>query len=114
MENGFVRLRAVDGANQPAAVRVDLVDREGRRFSVVENLGRNPHLPRENSLLLAYRSFHPWVFGRALPGRFRMNPPDVREIQLRFYGGSPDALIRVKLEAVGFEAGGSSQAETQP
>ncbi len=112
LENGFLHLVATTADGKPASIRVDLIDADGQRFSIVENLGRNPLTEVTASVLMAYADFHPWVFGRCVAGRERLDPRRVREIQLRFFDAGKATAFRVQLEAVGFPPKPASQKTT--
>lgn len=84
-ESEFVRLRVENFMGDPVGTRVDLIDRHGQRFTIVENLGRLRDEPPGAVVWLRLRDFHPWVFGNTVPGA-RINPADIREVQLRFFG----------------------------
>jgi hypothetical protein len=101
--NGFLRLFATDDSGMPADVRVDLIDADGQRFSIYENFGRNPHLPGQNVVYLGYADFHPWIFGRCIPGREKLDPSRVREIQLRFSEAGKGKRYSIQLRAVDFD-----------
>jgi hypothetical protein len=100
--NGYLRVQVRDARDHPAAVRVDAIDRDGQRFSIVENLGRTSGVNTGDTVWLAYVDFHPWVFGRCRPGA-KFDPARMREIQLRFYGAGAAKQFRVRLDAVSFE-----------
>jgi hypothetical protein len=99
--NGHLRVQVRDTSGHPASVRVDVIGRDGQRFSIVENLGRTPGAETGDTLWLAYADFHPWVFGRCRPGA-KFDPARMREIQLRFYGAEAGKQFRVRLDAVDF------------
>jgi hypothetical protein len=98
--NGFLRLVATDALGRAALIRVDLIDADGQRFSIVENFGR---LEDEDAVYLGYEDFHPWFYGRCVPGRQRLDPLRVREIQLRFFRAGEGKRYFVQLEAVKFQ-----------
>ncbi len=99
---GFLRLRVINPAGgDPPLVRVDLVDRDGQRWSLVENFGRNYFRDEGDTVLLGYADFHPWVFGRVHPFS-PFDPAAIREIQLRFVGAGASKAYRVRLDAVSF------------
>lgn len=100
LERGFLKLTAIDAVGRPTMARVDLIDRNGQRFSVVENLGRPRDDLGDPDIFLAYADFHPWVFGTTVPGA-RFDPGEIREIQIRFYAGHGGShLLNVQLEAL--------------
>jgi len=98
---GFLRLQATDSQGRPASGRVDLVDGNGQRFSIVEGLGRNPLVNTGDTVLLGYANFHPWVFGNCRPG-VGFDPKRVRELQLRFCDAGAGKRFRVHLDALDF------------
>jgi hypothetical protein len=99
--NGYLRVQARDANGRPAAVRVDVIDRDGERFTIVENLGRTPGAPTGDTVWLGYADLHPWVFGRCRPGA-RFDPARAREIQLRFCEAGAGKEFQVRLDAVEF------------
>lgn len=99
--NGFLRVQARGADGSATAVRVDVIDQDGQRFSIVENLGRTPGAGARDTVWLAYANFHPWVFGRCRPGA-KFDPARAREIQLRFCDAVRGKQFRVRLDAVEF------------
>jgi hypothetical protein len=97
--DGFLRLRY--GVEGPSAggIRVDLIDAEGQRFSVAEQLGRNPRRDRPDEVLLAYEDFHLYAWGR-ITDQTEFRPEAVREIQLRFYPVRKSAEFDVRLDVI--------------
>jgi hypothetical protein len=88
----FLRLRLDRPMVRNAAVRVDLVDVDGERFTIWENLG-NAYGESSNEVWLALADFHPYFWSKAVAGNRRLRTDKVREIGLRFYlsdGGSMD------------------------
>ena len=76
-------------------IRVDLIDADGQRFSIWENLG-NVYGESSNEVWLSLQDFHPYFWSKAVPGGRRLRPEKVREISLRIYlpeGGSIDARL---------------------
>jgi hypothetical protein len=100
--DGYLRVQARDANGRPAAVRVDVIDRDGERFSIVENLGRTPGAPTGDIVWLGYADFHPWVFGRCRPDA-KFDPARAREIQLRFCDAGTGKEFQIRLDAVEFE-----------
>ncbi|MDD5199486.1 MAG: hypothetical protein PHC88_06745 [Terrimicrobiaceae bacterium] len=94
---GFLRLRFPEAPQ--AGVRVDLVDDRGQRFSVAENLGRNPIRDDPREVLLAYGDFHIYAWGRCT-GQPVFRPEAIREIQLRFYPVLQPAELTLSLDAL--------------
>jgi len=98
---GFLRLRATDGRGRPAYLRVDLVDVDGQRFSIVEGLGRNPLVDSGDTVLLGYNDFHRWVFGNCRPG-VGFDPRRIRGLQLRFCEAGAGTRFHVNLDVLDF------------
>ena len=86
----FLRVRLDRPMTRNATVRVDLVDANGERFTIWENLG-NPYGGSSRDVWLGLADFHPYFWSKAVAGNRRLRPDKVREISLRFYlieGGS--------------------------
>lgn len=96
---GFLRVRFPEKLGTITAVRVDLVDKHGQRFAISENFGRNRIVPDAREVLLAYRDFNVYPFGRCLR-RPDFHPEDVREIQLRFYPSPGADKCAVQLDVI--------------
>jgi len=96
---GFLRVRFSDKPGTITAVRVDLVDKHGQRFAIGENFGRNRIDSDAREVLLAYRDFNIYPFGRCLR-RPEFHPEDVREIQLRFYPSPGADKCTVQLDVI--------------
>lgn len=97
--DAFLRVRFPDGDRTNDAVRVDLIDDRGQRFSIAENLGQNRFRPNPRQVLFAYRDFQIYAWGRCTKNpAFR--PEAVREIQLRFYSMGYPAKYRIRLDAL--------------
>lgn len=102
LERGFLQLKVIDDSETPIGTRIDLIDVNGQRFTIIENLGRLRDEPPSQSVWLAYADFHPWVFGKTVSGS-RLDPSKIREIQLRFYGlNQAPKQLRVKLDSIEF------------
>jgi len=99
---GFLRLRATDGRGRPAFLRVDLLDVDGQRFSIVEGLGRNPLADSGDTVLLGYNDFHRWVFGNCRAG-VGFDPRRIRGLQLRFCDAGAGTRFHVSLDVLDFE-----------
>jgi hypothetical protein len=95
--DAFLHLRFPNDAHTEGGVRVDLVDAQGQRFSVAENLGRNRFRNDPANVWLAYRDFHIYAWGRCSENPV-FRPEAIREIQLRFYPVVKDARIPIALE----------------
>jgi hypothetical protein len=96
---GFLRVRFPEKLGAITAVRVDLVDKRGQRFAISENFGRNRIDPDAREVLLAYRDFNIYPFGRCLR-RPDFHPEDVREVQLRFYPSPGADKCAVQLDVI--------------
>lgn len=95
-EHGWLRVAMRELGPVGARVRVDLVDKDGRRFTQWENLGQARGLPASAPRWLNLVDFHPYAWGR-LDERRRLRPKDVREIQLRFFASQGPTLVDVEL-----------------
>jgi hypothetical protein len=80
----FLRLRLNRPMAGDAGVRVDLVDEDGQRFTIWENLGI-AYGENSRDVWLGLPDFHPYLWSKAVPGNRRLRPGKVREIGLRFY-----------------------------
>lgn len=96
---GFLRMRFPERLGAITAVRLDLVDKHGQRFAISENFGRNRIDSDAHEVLLAYRDFNIYPFGRCLR-RPDFHPQDVREIQLRFYPSPGADKCAVQLDVI--------------
>jgi hypothetical protein len=96
---GFLRVRFPEKLGTITAMRVDLVDKHGQRFAIGENFGRNRIDSDAREVLLAYRDFSIYPFGRCLR-RPDFRPEDVREIQLRFYPSPGADKCAVQLDVI--------------
>lgn len=102
----FLRLRLDRPMSASAGVRVDLIDEDGQRFTIWENLGQ---VQGESSsdVWLALEDFHPYSWSRLVPDKRRLRPDKIREISLRVYlrrGGSIDVELEwAKEKAPGAE-----------
>jgi len=91
----FLRLRLDRPMTRDSYLRVDLVDEDGQRFTIWENLG-NVYGEVSRDVWLGLPDFHPYLWSKAVPGNRRLRPERVREIGLRFYlrtGGSLDVKL---------------------
>jgi hypothetical protein len=91
--DGFLVVKPDHTMNADLAVRVDLVDKKGERFTIWENFGQSYSAPRRN-LWLNLHDFHAYFWGRC-PDGSSFHPGDVREMQLRFYSSVAGAAIRL-------------------
>ena len=77
------------------AVRVDLIDKRDRRFTINEWYGlQRDQLNKE--VWLNLKDFHPYGWGEFSSSP--LNPADVREIQLRFYINTLNEPIPFQIE----------------
>lgn len=93
---GFIRLQLSRPMDARAAVRVDLLDEDGQRFTIWENFGRSYFL-QSPEVWLNLRDFGVYFWGRTRedPG---FHPERVREIQLRFYFTQPNDPLDLNLD----------------
>lgn len=80
---GFLRLQLDCPMDAGFRVRVDLVDRQGQRFTVWENLGASYFGPSDD-VWLNLDDFHIYFWGRCSE-RPDFRPQDIDEIRLRFF-----------------------------
>jgi hypothetical protein len=80
----FLRLRLDRPMERDAYVRVDLVDDDGQRFTIWENLGM-VYGETSRDVWLGIADFHPYLWSKAKAGDRRLRPEKVREIGLRVY-----------------------------
>ena len=92
---GFLRLQLSRPMSGNMAVRMDLVDIGGRRFSVWENMGMNYARP-SGDVWLNMDDFNLFFWGRC-DADTRLNPQDIREVQLRFYFRKADDPVEARL-----------------
>lgn len=91
----FLRVKMDRPMTRNAALRVDLVDVDGERFTIWENLG-NAYGVSSRETWLALADFHPYFWSKAVAGNRRLRPDKVREIVLRVYlphGGAMDVEL---------------------
>ncbi len=91
----FLRVKLDRPMVRNSSVRVDLVDADGERFTIWENLG-NSYGGSSREVWLALADFHPYFWSRSVPGNRRLRPDKVREISLRLSlldGGSMDVEL---------------------
>lgn len=93
---GWLRVAVRELGPAAVRVRVDLVDKAGRRFTQWEHLGQVRGLPAQAPRWLNLMDFHPYAWGR-LDERRRLRPEEVREVQLRFYAAQGPTLADVEL-----------------
>jgi hypothetical protein len=96
---GFTHLRVSSRRLLPQAVsvRVDLVDKTGRRFTIWENLGRARGQGPDDPIWMALADFHPFAWG-VLDRHRRLRPEEIREVQLRFYAQKSPAMIDIEIK----------------
>lgn len=97
--NGFLHLRTGPESDFHVRIRVDLIDKNGQRFSIYENFGKNLFLYQLNDTYLGFDDFQLYVFGRCLEKPV-FRPEDIREIQLRFFTQAPSKSVVVRLDVV--------------
>ena len=91
---GFLLVRPDRPIDAETAVRVDLVDGDGQRFTVWENFGQSYPAPRRE-LWLNLNDFHPYFWGRCSDTPIFV-PRNIRELQLRFYCAHAGDSIRLQ------------------
>jgi len=97
--DAFLRLRIPRPASLQNAVRVDLVDKQGQRFSIIENLGDDWFDPDRREIFLSYEDFHISSWGRCTATPV-FRPEDIREIQLRIYPAPSPSPLLVQLDVL--------------
>jgi hypothetical protein len=95
----FLRVRLDKPMTSNAKLRVDLIDEDGQRFSIWENLGM-VYGESSRDVWLALEDFHPYFWSVTVPGKLRIDPEKVREVSLRFYLQSGESMA-VGLEWMG-------------
>ncbi len=94
-QRGFIRIKTDRPMETGYAVRVDLIDKHKRRFTVYEWFGlQRGQFNQEAWLNL--EDFHPYCWGKFSTDPF--NPADVREIQLRFHINTPNEPVPIQVE----------------
>jgi hypothetical protein len=88
---GFLVVAPHPALSRPLAVRIDLIDDAGQRFTVWENFGRDYFSP-DPTLWLKLSDFHPYFWGRCTVHP-AFDPGRAREIQLRFYPEKPNVSM---------------------
>jgi hypothetical protein len=96
---GFLRLQLDQPMGQEFAVCVDLVDRQGQRFSIWENMGVSYFTPKATDVWLSLRDFQIYFWGRC-SAQPVVRAQDVEELQFRFYGNKGDELRSVKFSVM--------------
>jgi hypothetical protein len=83
-QKALLRLQLDRAMTRQESLRVDLLDTEGRRFTIFEALGRSYFEPSEEqtSVWLALEDFHPFFWGKITSQR-RLVPIEVVEVQVR-------------------------------
>jgi len=87
----FLRVKLDRPMSNDAFLRVDLVDTDGQRFTIWENLG-NVYGETSSEVWLGLADFHPYFWSKAVPGERRLRPEKVREVHLRVYLGKGGAM----------------------
>jgi hypothetical protein len=100
LANGYLRLRMPGVFGRDGSFRVDLIDEEGQRFAIAENFGDNRFSPTPGELLLAYRDFHLYAWGR-VTSNYKLDPNKVREIQLRLFMTPNQSPMEVRIDVAG-------------
>lgn len=95
-EAGWLRVSVRELGPAGVRVRVDLIDKDGRRFTQWENLGQVRGLPVYAPRWLNLLDFHPYAWGK-LDKRRRLRPGEVREVQLRFYASRGPTMVDLEL-----------------
>lgn len=95
-DHGWLRVATRELGPAGVRVRVDVVDRDGRRFTQWENLGQVRGLPAAAPRWLNVLDFHPYAWGK-LDKQRRLEPNEVRQVQLRFYASKGPTMIDVEL-----------------
>lgn len=80
----FLRVKLDRPMSNDAFLRLDLVDTDGQRFTIWENLG-NVYGETSSEVWLGLADFHPYFWSKAVPGERRLRPEKVREVHLRVY-----------------------------
>jgi len=80
----FLRVRFDRPMRDQDYMRVDLIDTDGQRFTIWENMGM-VYGPASNEVWLGLEDFHPYFWSTAVPGKYRIDPQEVRELQMRFF-----------------------------
>ncbi len=93
--SGFLRLQLSRPMGRDFQVRVDLVNRQGERFSIWENFGVSYYRPSAD-VWLNLRDFHPYFWGRCR-GSPELRPEEVREIQLRLFAKKANDPVELSL-----------------
>ncbi len=87
----FLRVKLDRPMSNDAFLRVDLVDTDGQRFTIWENLG-NVYGETSAEVWLGLADFHPYFWSKAVPGERRLRPEKVKEVHLRAYLGNGGAM----------------------
>ncbi|WP_438483654.1 hypothetical protein [Oleiharenicola lentus] len=95
-KKGFIYLKTNRPMTAAARVRVDLVDRVGRRFAIWENVGMRYSGPNDEAWL-NLADFNSYAWGRITDDP-RLHPEQVEEIQLRFFIRKANDPFSVSME----------------
>jgi hypothetical protein len=87
----FLRVKLDRPMSNDAFLRVDLVDTDGQRFTIWENLG-NVYGETSTEVWLGLADFHPYFWSKAVAGERRLRPEKVKEVHLRAYLGNGGAM----------------------
>jgi hypothetical protein len=87
----FLRVKLDQPMSNDAFLRVDLVDTDGQRFTIWENLG-NVYGETSTEVWLGLADFHPYFWSKAVAGERRLRPEKVKEVHLRAYLGNGGAM----------------------
>jgi hypothetical protein len=93
---GWLRVAMRELSQQEVRVRVDLVDVQGRRFTIWENLGHVLGARVDAPRWLALEDFHPYAWG-FLDAQRSLRPEEVRELHLRFYAKQGPAMVDIEI-----------------
>ena len=109
-QQGFLRMQLDRPMDSDFGVRVDLIDAQGQRFTVWENLGASYFGPRDD-VWMNLEDFHIYFWGRCSEHPI-FRPQDIDEIRLRFYFTRANESRSIRLSFVQLRT--SSNAVLQP
>ena len=95
-KTGFIYLKTNRPMTADFYVRVDLLDRQGQRFAIWENLGVSYYGP-QNEAWLNLEDFQHYIW-TGVTTNPRLDPTQVEEIQLRFYFKKANDPVEVEVE----------------
>ena len=93
--DGFLRVQLDQPMAPGRTVRVDLVDADGQRFCIWENLGQS-YFVKSSEVWLNVHDMQIYFWGHCLPDP-TFHPERVKEIQLWFYRKTPGEKMRIQL-----------------